>query len=94
MYSDPGLINVLIVDDEMEACVNLHTILEEYVDKEINIVGIANNTKEAEKRILELAPDAIFLDIEMPNENAFHFWPEYLRLISRWYLLLPTMNMP
>jgi len=73
MHSDHELMNVLIVDDEMEACMNLHAILQEYVDKEINIVGIANNTKEAEKKIHEFAPDAIFLDIEMPNENAFHF---------------------
>ncbi len=73
MPSDHGLLNVLIVDDEMEACNNLQHILKEYVDQEINIVGIANNTKDAEAAIARSTPAAVFLDIEMPNEDAFHF---------------------
>src|ERR1700740_2529996 len=73
MPADHLSLNVLIVDDEMEACANLQHILSEYVDKEINIVGIANNTREAEAAIAKAAPAAVFLDIEMPNENAFHF---------------------
>jgi len=73
MHSDHALLNVLIVDDEMEACTNLKHMLREYVDKEINIVGIANNTREAEAQIISFSPEAVFLDIEMPNENAFHF---------------------
>ena len=66
-------INVLIVDDEKEACANLENILKNYVDEGVNIVGTAHNTKEAEKQINKFSPDAVFLDIEMPNENAFHF---------------------
>jgi two-component system LytT family response regulator len=66
-------LNVLIVDDEKEACINLRNMLIEYIDPEISIVGIAYNTKEAEEKIKELNPDAVFLDIEMPNEKAFHF---------------------
>jgi len=73
MAADHTTINVLIVDDELEACANLESILLEYVDEDINIVGIANNTKEAEKLIHKHTPDALFLDIEMPNENAFRF---------------------
>lgn len=66
-------LNVLLVDDEREACTNLKTILLEYIDPELNILGIANNTSQAENLINKLSPDAIFLDIEMPNENAFTF---------------------
>ncbi|MEI8279081.1 MAG: LytTR family DNA-binding domain-containing protein [Bacteroidota bacterium] len=66
-------LNVIIVDDEKEACKNLSSILLEYVDPDIHISGIAHNTTEAELLIQEKKPDAIFLDIEMPNENAFHF---------------------
>ncbi len=73
MPGDHVPLNVLIVDDEMEACANLQHILNEYVDKDINIVGIANNTRDAEAAIAKAAPAAVFLDIEMPNENAFHF---------------------
>lgn len=66
-------LNLLLVDDEQEACINLQNILSEYVDKKINILGVAHSTKEAEQKIKTLKPDAIFLDIEMPNENAFQF---------------------
>ncbi len=66
-------LNVIIVDDEIDACKNLQKILVEYVDPGINIQGIANSTAEAEKLIKEHQPDVVFLDIEMPNENAFEF---------------------
>ena len=66
-------LNVLLVDDEIEACRNLKHILLEYVDPSINIVGVAYNTAEAEKQLELHKPDAVFLDIEMPNENAFQF---------------------
>jgi len=64
---------VIIVDDEKEACYNLSNILLEFVDPGINIAGIANSTIEAEALINKFQPDAVFLDIEMPNENAFQF---------------------
>jgi two-component system, LytTR family, response regulator len=66
-------INVIIIDDEQEACSNLQHILNEYIEEKINIMAFANSTREAEEKILNLNPDAIFLDIEMPNENAFQF---------------------
>ena len=66
-------INALIIDDEKKACTNLRDILLEYVDPGINILGIAHNTTEAEDQIAKLSPNVVFLDIEMPNENAFHF---------------------
>jgi two-component system LytT family response regulator len=66
-------IKALIIDDEREACDNLKNILTEYIDSDISILGIANDTISAEKLIIELNPDAVFLDIEMPDENAFQF---------------------
>jgi len=70
---DHNRINVLIVDDEEEAVANLEHILLEYVDPTLNIVGRAHSTAQAETLIAKFAPDALFLDIEMPNENAFLF---------------------
>jgi two-component system LytT family response regulator len=66
-------VSVLIVDDENKACANLKNILIEYIDPNINIVGIANSTREADALIARHKPDVIFLDIEMPQENAFRF---------------------
>lgn len=67
------IIHILIVDDERKACLNLINILNEFVDPSIKIAGIANNTQEAWELINEYQPDAVFLDIEMPGENAFRF---------------------
>ncbi len=67
------VITVLIVDDEKKACTNLEHMLKEYAGAGLCIVGMAHNTIDAEKQINQLKPDAVFLDIEMPNENAFHF---------------------
>src|ERR1700744_2013674 len=66
-------IKALIVDDEIEACNNLSYLLTNYFEKQITILGVANSTKEAEKKIELLNPEIVFLDIEMPNENAFQF---------------------
>jgi two-component system, LytTR family, response regulator len=66
-------VNVILIDDEPEACRNLKTMITEYVDDPVNIVAIGNSTAEAEKLIGMHHPDALFLDIEMPNENAFMF---------------------
>lgn len=66
-------IKLLIVDDENKACTNIKNLLHDFVDSTLEIVGMANSTEEAEKKILKYSPDAIFLDIEMPNENAFNF---------------------
>lgn len=67
------LIDVLIVDDEEIACANLKKLLQEYGHEAIRIVGVAYNTREAEQLIGKLKPHAIFVDVDMPRENAFQF---------------------
>jgi len=66
-------INALIVDDEKEACINLQFLLEKHFKNEIQILGSVNSTKDAQVAIEALKPNTLFLDIEMPNENAFQF---------------------
>jgi len=73
MPENHTIIKVLIVDDEKRACANLKSMLINYVDSSINVVGIARNTQDAEEQILKHSPDAVFLDVEMPHENAFEF---------------------
>jgi two-component system LytT family response regulator len=73
MPENRNSINIIIVDDENKACTILKDIITEYADPIIRVVGIAHSTYEAEALIYKLSPDAVFLDIEMPNENAFHF---------------------
>ncbi|ASZ11232.1 LytTR family DNA-binding domain-containing protein [Chitinophaga pendula] len=72
-YVTDKKVSFLIVDDEKEACKNLKNLLYTYVDPDIHIAGIAHTTEEAVQQITLLQPDALFLDIEMPGENAFGF---------------------
>jgi two-component system LytT family response regulator len=56
---------VLIVDDESGARARLRTLIERYDD--LNIVGECGTTDEARRQIARLAPDIVFLDIQMPG---------------------------
>lgn len=66
-------LNVLLVDDEENACINLRNLLSNYIEEPLNILGMANSTTEAEHLIAQLKPNIVFLDIDMQTENAFHF---------------------
>ncbi len=59
----------VIVDDERLARVELKRLLREH--PEVDIVGESVNIVEAVARIDGLAPDVVFLDIEMPGGSGF-----------------------
>lgn len=59
----------LIVDDERLARNELRRMLKNFPD--IEIVGEAGNADEAQRHILRLCPDLIFLDIQMPGGDGF-----------------------
>ncbi|GMM86578.1 LytR/AlgR family response regulator transcription factor [Pseudoalteromonas sp. MTN2-4] len=58
-------IKVLIIDDEPLARAELQRLLKKH--KQIEVLGEAQNIIEGKALVDELAPDAIFLDIEMPG---------------------------
>lgn len=64
-------VKVLIVDDSM--------LMREYIasalshDPGIEVVGMAGDPYEARDKILELAPDVMTLDINMPKMNGIEF---------------------
>ena len=62
-------IRTLIVDDEPLARRNLRLLLEK--DTQIEIVDECRNGREAVKAVKNLAPDLIFLDIQMPEMDGF-----------------------
>jgi two-component system LytT family response regulator len=64
----------LIIDDERLARVELKRLLEPH--KEISIAGEAVNADDAIKKIDELKPDLIFLDIQMPGKTGFELLEE------------------
>jgi two-component system LytT family response regulator len=60
---------VLIADDEAPARAKMRRYLGEYAD--VEIIGEAENGVEAVERIAELAPDVVFLDVQMPLLDGF-----------------------
>jgi two-component system, LytTR family, response regulator len=73
-------IRVVLIDDEIEACENLTNIFRKYVPYPIEIVGVFYNTLDLEPKLAVLKPDAVFIDIEMPDENAFQFLERIVRV--------------
>lgn len=62
-------IRCLIADDERPARDRLHRALERF--EEIEVVGEAVHGGEAVERVLELSPDLLFLDVQMPILDGF-----------------------
>ena len=60
-----GKIKVLVVDDSAFMRKIIPEMLHE--DKEIEVVGVAKDGNEALKKALELKPDVITMDVEMPQ---------------------------
>jgi two-component system, LytTR family, response regulator len=74
---EPATLRVAIVDDEAPA----RGLLREYLAAHsgVEIVAECSNGFEAVKRLGELAPDVVFLDIQMPKLDGF----EVLDLLER-----------
>ncbi len=60
----------LIIDDEPPARARMCQLLENFPEI-FRVVDEAKNGLEAVEKIIELQPDLIFLDIEMPGLNGF-----------------------
>ena len=62
-------IRVLIVDDNQDVRRDLRIVLQMVVG--IEIVGVAADGREAVKQAMELKPDVVIMDLEMPDMNGF-----------------------
>lgn len=60
-------IKVLVIDDNKEIGEGLRRYLEEARDREIELIGFAYDGKEGLSAIKDKKPDAVILDIVMPN---------------------------
>jgi two-component system LytT family response regulator len=66
---DPRAMKTLIVDDEPIARRVLREELEAF--PEVDVIGEAENGRQALERISELRPDLVFLDLQMPVMGGF-----------------------
>lgn len=64
-------VKVLIVDDSVFFRTSLQRVISQ--NKDIQIVGCAGDAYEARDKILELRPDVMTLDVEMPKMNGIDF---------------------
>lgn len=65
---------VVIVDDERLSREELKRLLKNYPD--VEILAECANAQEGKKKIEELKPDLVFLDIEMPDKTGFEMLNE------------------
>jgi len=63
-------LNVLIVDDELNAQQNLCKLIEKYC-QELHVVICVSSAEEARRALKDYSIDVIFLDIAMPDETGF-----------------------
>ena len=69
-------IKVLVVDDSILFRTKLQLSLNE--DKDINVIGCAYDAADAMKKITELKPDVVTLDVEMPKVSGIDFLKELM----------------
>lgn len=60
----------IIIDDEEDSRSNTRNMIQNYCE-ELEIVGEADNGPDGKKKIQELKPHVVFLDINMPGMNGF-----------------------
>lgn len=84
-------IRVLIVDDSIFFRTALQKALS--TDSGIEVIGSASNAVEAEKKIMELLPDVVTLDVEMPNMKGTDFLKKLMPVHPLPVVLVSSLNL-
>ncbi len=83
-------VKVLVVDDSALIRSVLTKVLNN--DAGIKVVGSAIDPIDARKKIKELNPDVLTLDIEMPNMNGLEFLDKLMRLRPMPVVMVSTLT--
>jgi len=62
-------IKCVVIDDEKEACDRLEALLGKI--SSLDLIAKETNADSGIKTIIELSPEIVFLDVEMPNKSGF-----------------------
>ncbi len=87
---DKGCIRVVVADDHTMFRQGLREMLS--TDEGIEVVGEAENGREAVARVREKKPDVVILDVEMPVMGAAEAMGEMLVLPTPPKVLIVTMH--
>ena len=83
-------IKVLIVDDSLFFRTALQKVLGD--DSGMEIVGSAGSAWEAEKKIKELSPDVVTMDVEMPDMKGTDFLKKLIPVNPLPVVLVSSLN--
>lgn len=83
-------IKVLIVDDSLTAREILRTALS--YDKDIEIIGMAKDAYIARDMIVNLRPDVICLDIEMPKMDGLTFLQKIMKHLPTPIIMVSSLT--
>lgn len=80
---------ILIVDDNLSARTTIRSLLDWHG---FQLCGEATNGKEAIERVIELKPDVVILDINMPLMSGTHAASEIRRIAPEAKILFLTIH--
>ena len=83
-------IKVLIIDDSATARAAIKEILES--DRDIEVVGSAPDAFVARDRIVELKPDVICLDVEMPRMDGITFLKKLMQYMPTPVIMVSSLT--
>ncbi len=81
----------MVVDDSMVARSLIINGLSEH--PRIEVVGYAINTLDARQKILQLKPDVMTMDVEMPGQSGIDFLKQYLPDHPLPVILVSSLNL-
>jgi len=85
-------LRALIVDDERLARRRLAEILAEEHQHNLDVVGEAENVRQAAALAAELSPDVVFLDVQMAPENGFSLLPYLADIVPQPFVIFVTAH--
>ena len=83
-------ITILIVDDHALLRQGIRKVLE--FESDLSVIGEAGDGEEAVKMALELKPDVVLLDVNMPKKNGLEVTKELRQLNSSSKIVLLTIH--
>lgn len=81
-----GELSCIVVDDESKNRDMLAQMLNDFCPN-VTVLGRAESAREGARMVMELEPDIVFLDVEMPGENGFQLL-EYVENRNFWVIFV------